>query len=124
MVSTAQFTDYDPAPAAALRAYGTSLDLHRKARAHRAAAAVRRAKRAAQQELENGDLEGATPPPADLPLQGVDGEEPLPAKLLNNAAVLQLATGHTSEALQLVEEAIQVRFSQQLFCFNINLLAT
>lgn len=54
-------------------------------------------------------MEGMTPPPVDgagdeAPLP----EEPLPARLLNNAAVLQQASGHTSAALQLLEEAIQV----------------
>lgn len=36
-------------------------------------------------------------------------QEPLPAKLLNNAAVLSMRAGRAPEALVLLEEAFQVR---------------
>ena len=37
--------------------------------------------------------------------------EPLPAKLLNNAAVLHMRAGDTAAALALMQEAIAVRSS-------------
>ena len=49
------------------------------------------------------------PPEAAAVDEAQAAAEPLPAKLLNNAAVLQLGAGHAAEAMQLLEEAIQVR---------------
>ena len=99
--------------AASLQAYKTSVELHRKAHADRAAAAARRARRAGRAALENGHVEGATPPPNDpsaaaAAAAAFEAVEPIPAKLLNNAAVLHLRCGKTGEAMQLMEEAIQV----------------
>ncbi|MCJ1422132.1 hypothetical protein MMC29_000011 [Sticta canariensis] len=93
--------------AEALKAYSTSLELHRKAHAERLAAAARRAKRAQSQGtlLENGHAEGSTLPQPEQP----EAVEAVPAKLLNNAAVLHMRNGRTDEALALMEEATQAR---------------
>lgn len=87
--------------AGALKAYATSLELHRQAQGQRAAAAARRAKRAQDQSaaLDNGHAHAP-----DV----VDTVEGVPARLLNNAAVLHMRAGHTAEALALLAEAMQV----------------
>ena len=74
---------------------------------------MRRRRRAAKQvTFENGHVEGMTPPPPAGSAALDDLEPPvaeaLPAKLLNNAAVLHAAAGQPGTALQLLEEAVQV----------------
>ncbi|KAK9805938.1 hypothetical protein WJX73_006894 [Symbiochloris irregularis] len=94
--------------AAALQACTAGVDLYRKAAADKAAAATRRARRARAAENGHTGNERLTPElgnmdDADLVVQ----PEALPAKLLNNAAVLHMAAGEAVKALHLLEEAVQ-----------------
>lgn len=95
-------------PAAALQACTSGVDLCRQDAADRAAAATRRARRA--RAAANGHMGGErlTPEPGMDDASLVVQPEALPAKLLNNAAVLHMAAGEAGKALQLLEEAVQV----------------